>query len=227
MRKMNVLITGISKGLGLSLAKEYFQYGDNVFGISRSVSLEIPEGVRHIIADITLDQSKDIIRNLLNDVPCIDVLINNAGCGSSGFRADNVEISELSYQIQLHCVGAFRVIQCVLSKLHKSEHPKIINITSRLGSIRQHLAGEFAGRKFSYPYRIAKCAQNMLTVCMKDDDSLDDIIVAAINPGLLRTDSGSSDAEHTAEEAAHNIIELIKTIKNFGIYHAFNEKTFF
>lgn len=224
---MNVLITGISRGLGLALAKEYFQHGDNVFGVSRSVPVELPEGVRYQSADITLDESKNIIENFVNDVPCIDVLINNAGCGSSGFRADDVKVSELSYQIQLHCVGAFRVVQAILPKLHKSAKPKIINITSRLGSIRQHLAGEFAGREFSYPYRIAKCAQNMLTVCMEGDQSLDDIVIAAINPGLLNTDSGSNDAEYTAEEAAHNIIGLIQTIEDFGIYHAFNEKTFF
>jgi NAD(P)-dependent dehydrogenase (short-subunit alcohol dehydrogenase family) len=224
---MDVLITGISKGLGLALAKEYFQHGDNVFGISRSVPVDLPEGVRHQSADITLDESKNIIENFVNDVPCIDVLINNAGCGSNGFRADDVEISELSHQIQLHCIGTFIVIQAVLPKLHKSVKPKVINITSRLGSIRQHLAGEFAGRNFSYPYRIAKCAQNMLTVCMAEDHSLDDIVIAAINPGLLKTDSGSIDAKHTAEEAAHNIIALIQTIEDFGIYHAFNEKTYF
>jgi len=224
---MNVLITGISKGLGLALANEYFQQGDNVFGVSRSVPVKLLEGVMYQNADITLDASKSIIKNLVYDVPCIDVLINNAGCGSSGFKAGDIEIPELSHQIQLHCVGALRVFQAVLPKLYKSANPKVINITSRLGSIRQHLAGEFVGQKFSYPYRIAKCAQNMLTVCMKGDQSLDDIVIAAINPGLLKTDSGSCDAKHTAEEAAQNIISLIQSIEDFGIYHAFNEKTYF
>ena len=160
-------------------------------------------------------------------MPCIDVLINNAGCGSSGFKADDIESSELSYQLQLHCVGALRVVQAALPKLHKSVNPKDINITSRLGSVRQHLAGEFTDKKFSYPYRIAKCAQNMLTLCMQGDQSLDDIVIAAINPGLLKTASGSSDAKHTAKEAAKNIISLIQTIENFGVYHAFNDKAHF
>ena len=223
---MNVLITGISKGLGLALAKEYFQQDANVFGISRSLPADIPEGIRHQCADLTLNKSKNIIEDFLSDVSSIDVLINNAGSGSSGSTADEVKISELSHQVELHCVGALRVIQAILPKLHESANPKIINITSRLGSIYQHLAGDFAGRKFSYPYRIAKCAQNMLTVCLADDQSLNDIITAAINPGLLKTDSGSSDAEHTAEEAARNIIALIQTIEDFGIYHAFNDKTY-
>ena len=44
---MNVLITGVSKGLGLALANEYCIQGDNVFGVSRSVPQALPEGVMH------------------------------------------------------------------------------------------------------------------------------------------------------------------------------------
>ncbi len=181
--EMNVLITGISKGLGLALASKYCQQGDKVFGISRSKPVDIPEGVKHQQADITLDESMRIIKNFVNDFPCVDVLINNAGCGSQGFTAADIEIPELSHQFQLHCVGALRVVQAVLPKLHKAVNPKVINVTSRLGSIRQHLAGDFKNQKFSYAYRIAKCAQNMLTMCMTEDKSLNDIIIASINPG--------------------------------------------
>jgi len=220
---VNVFITGISKGLGLALAREYAQRGDTVLGISRSAPMDLPTGIYHTRADVTADEVKTVIEHLVNGVSHIDLLINNAGCGSSGFKADNVEISELSFQLQLHCVGAFRVFQALLPKLRESNSPKVINITSRLGSISQHLAGEFEGRDFSYPYRIAKCAQNMLTVCMAGDRSLADIIVAAVNPGLLRTESGSSDAEHTSEDAAHRIIQLIETIEHFGIYHPYKE----
>jgi NAD(P)-dependent dehydrogenase (short-subunit alcohol dehydrogenase family) len=118
------------------------------------------------------------------------------------------------------------VIQAVLPKLHESKNPKIINITSRLGSIRQNLSGEFAGRGFSYPYRIAKCAQNMLTVCMGGDRSLDEMVIAAINPGLVKTGSASSDAKYTAKDAASRIVSLIDTIEDFGIYHAFGEEAY-
>jgi len=224
---MNIFITGISKGLGFSLANEYCQQGDNVFGVSRSVPAGLPEGIRHQSADITLDESKSIIGNFVRDISCIDILINNAGCGSRGFTAADIDISELSHQIHLHCVGALRVFQAVLPKLNSSDNPKVINITSRLGSIRQHLAGEFTAHNFSYPYRIAKCAQNMLTVCMEQDQSLDNIVIAAINPGVLKTDSGSCDAKHTAKESAKSIVTLIRTIEDFGLYHAFDEKSHF
>ncbi len=222
---MNIFITGISKGLGLALAKEYANRGDTVFGISRTEPEGLPEGILHQCADVTLDDAKNIVGQMVDQISCIDLLINNAGCGSSGFTADGVDTSELSNQIQLHCVGALRVTQALLPKLHKAAKPKIINVTSRLGSISQHLSGDFAGREFSYPYRIAKCAQNMLTVCLGADNSLEHITVAAVNPGLLRTDSGSSDSEHTAEDAASSMVPLIQSISKFGVFHTYNEPT--
>jgi len=224
---VNVLITGISKGLGHALAREYAQKGDTVLGISRGVPIGLPQQIRHKVADVTRDDTVDTVRSMLEGVPCLDLLINNAGCGSRGYKADEVEVAELSYQIELHCIGAFRVTQAALPKLHQSSNPKIINLTSRIASISQHLAGTFTGRTFSYPYRIAKCAQNMLTVCLAGDPSLEGITVAAINPGTLRTDSGSTDAEYSAEEAAQNIALLIQKITDFGIYHAFSEKAYF
>jgi NAD(P)-dependent dehydrogenase (short-subunit alcohol dehydrogenase family) len=220
---MNVFITGISKGLGLALAKEYTKRGDAVLGISRSMPEDLPKQVVHQADDVTSDEVKDVVAGMTDTIPCVDLLINNAGHGSSGFRADSVSISELSCQFQLHCVGALRVVQALLPKLRNAANPKVINITSRLGSVSQHIAGAFEGRDFSYPYRIAKCAQNMLTVCMAGDRSLDDLVVAAIIPGLLLTDSGSNDAEHTAEDAASRIVQLIQTIEEFGAYHAYNE----
>ena len=50
-----------------------------------------------------------------------------------------------------------------------------------------------------------------------------EIIVAAMNPGLLRTDSGSKDAMHTASEGAAAFIQKVETIDKSGTYHAFDE----
>ena len=79
------------------------------------------------------------------------------------------------------------------------------------------------GRDFSYPYRIAKAAQNMLTVCMQNDNTLSDIVVASINPGLLKTDSGARDAIHSAAEGARRFVATVVEIKENGVYHAFSE----
>ena len=79
-------------------------------------------------------------------------------------------------------------------------------------------------REFSYSYRIGKCAQNMLSLCMANDPELSGATVISINPGLLKTASGSNDANHTAEDGAAAIVKLVDTVQNSGIYHAFEEE---
>ena len=220
---MNIFITGISKGLGLELANQYAESGHTVIGISRSAPRGIDPQITCLIGDVTAPTCETTIRNGIARLQCLDLVINNAGCGSHGSQLDMIDPVELSSQLALHCVGALVVAQATLDKLRNSNRPKIVNVTSRLGSIRKHLRGDFHNRDFSYCYRIAKCAQNMLTVCMQQDQSIQRIIVAAMNPGLLRTDSGSKDAMHTASEGATAFIRKIETIDKSGTYHAFDE----
>lgn len=65
----------------------------------------------------------------------------------------------------------------------------------------------------------------MLTVCMQGDKSLEGVIIVSLNPGLLRTESGSSDAKHTAKDGAIAFIRKVSEIKENGSYHAFDGDT--
>ena len=74
--------------------------------------------------------------------------------------------------------------------LAKSDHPRIINVSSRLGSLHK-MANRVSARHFSYSYRIAKAAQNMLTLCLQQEFENKGISVTAIHPGKLKTDIGA------------------------------------
>ncbi len=135
------------------------------------------------------------ITHKIKSVESIDVLINNAGHGSSGSRLSKVDPEEVLNQVNLHCVGALRIVKAVQDKLLSSKNPKVVNITSRLGSVQQHLQDDFRGmEEFSYGYRIGKSAQNMLSVCLQSDPDLKDVLVLSVIPGRLLTDSGALDA---------------------------------
>jgi NAD(P)-dependent dehydrogenase (short-subunit alcohol dehydrogenase family) len=220
---MNILITGISKGLGLELANWYAAEGHDVYGISRSKPEKLACNVRWQSGDVTNPSCQSVIQGLISGVPYLDLLINNAGCGSSGSQLAAVEPAELTAQLALHCNAPLMITQAVIAKLHRANLPKIVNVTSRLGSIARHQRGDFANRSFSYCYRIAKAAQNMLTICMQGDESLNGIVIAAINPGLLRTDSGSRDAKHSARDGATAFMRKVEDVNESGSYHAFDE----
>lgn len=224
---MHIFISGISRGLGRSLAQHYAARGEQVTGISRSLPDERIPGVRYGSADLTAPDAMQDIAQLVAGFPCIDLLINNAGTGSSGCHLAEVDGAELMAQLRLHCLAPLQISQALLGKLQAARSPKIINVTSRLGSVLQHQRGDFDGKPFTYPYRIAKAAQNMLSLCMSSDPSLQGIVVASVNPGLLQTDSGSSDACFSAEQGAARMVALIDGIDVAGLYHAFGDEALY
>ena len=127
-------------------------------------------------------------------------------------------------QFNVHCLGAMNVTQAVLPLLEQSDSPLIINISSRLASMSRNARGEFAGRGFSYAYRIAKGAQNMLTLCLADELGPRGFRVCALHPGRLKTQSGSDDACLTADQPAAAIYRMVEdnTLEN-GSYYCVEE----
>ena len=126
----------------------------------------------------------------------------------------------MTEQFKRHCGAALMLFQTLRDHLSSAE---IVNITSRLGSLVQHQRGDFTGGNFAYAYRIAKAAQNMLSLCLSDDPELAGCRVLSINPGLLQTASGSSDAVYSAEEGARAVLATIQRAPCSGLYHAFGE----
>jgi len=219
----SALVTGTSKGLGLELARGLLAHGYRVIGVSRSRSKVEHENYHHLSADITnerypQDLSEFVERNHFNR---IDILVNNAGVRSSGSDIVGVTAEEVMRQFKLHCIGALTTIQVLQPMLEQS---KIVNVTSRLGSTRFNQRGDFVGRGFTYGYRIAKAAQNMLSLCLAVDEELTGNVIISIIPGLLRTDSGADDARNSAAEGAKAVLEKILSVNASGVYHAFEDE---
>ena len=73
---MNVLITGVSSGLGKALKDEYLDLGHNVYGISRGNV----DDCNHTELDLSyVPNVNQKLPDLLKDVKKLDVVILNAG----------------------------------------------------------------------------------------------------------------------------------------------------
>ena len=208
------------------MANLYLEKGAAVIGVSRNTAAINSEKYFHLSASVTDDDFQYLLENYLKELPIarIDIVINNAGADGTGTNLSNVDPSEVLNLINLHCVGALRVIKGAETYLN---HSKIVNVTSRLGSITQTQRGDFYGRSFSYGYRIAKCAQNMLSLCLAGDTELAGDIVISINPGLLLTDLGATEAKYTADEGAKAFMQVINDASTSGVYHAFGDKALY
>ena len=211
-----VLITGASRGLGRALVASFLGRGCLVLGLVRSqvhaeeLSRIHSQGFEPVVADVTSPELETALqRAIAARHGALDVLINNAGTRgyvTSITKEPEPEVSEL---LAVHCIGALRVTRVVLPFLRKSQRGLVVNITSRFGSIARTAAGDFPGNEYSYSYRVAKAAQNMLTLCLSQELSHDGISVCAVHPGRLRTDSGPPDPELSAEEGAERLADWI------------------
>lgn len=211
-----VLITGANRGIGLALAKVFKNDGWNVIGTARNPSKasELGEVASSILQ---LDVSKpESINNAFGDgkIQQIDLLINNAGVyhmRNTGVRNDGsgAEINGIPRSIssvdpdlmldefKTNSLGPLLVSRALLPSLKKSASPRIINITSRVGSIADNGSGG------SYGYRSSKTALNMITKSWSID--CPECPVVALHPGFIQTEMVGNRGDMSADECASKL----------------------
>ncbi|CEL04967.1 hypothetical protein ASPCAL06089 [Aspergillus calidoustus] len=125
-----------------------------------------PAGTLSLVElDITNDTSiMSAVESITRNHGVLEILNNNAGIAlttSQGYRASILET------INTNAVSALVLTEALLPLLKRSAHPRIINVTSGLGSIAD--GSDPASDAYNLPfeaYRMSKAALNMATACM-------------------------------------------------------------
>lgn len=199
----SILITGINKGLGKELFTQFVAKGYFVFGLLRNEDIysellkEKPKNAEYILADISNDSCINEIQKIIKDRE-LDLVINNAGIQGEGMTVETATSKEILDLINVHCLGAFRVVKAI-NKNFKENDTTVINVNSRLGSIYHQEIGTFKEMKVSYSYRIAKASQNMLTTSLRLE--FENVNFVSLTPGRL-----SIQSEY--QESAKKIIDF-------------------
>ena len=214
-----VLITGASRGLGHSLARAYLSRGWTVFPLVRDRRLAAewrerdPQRCHPLVADLSTDACEQAIRQTVcAHTDRLDLLFNNAGIAGDATAIADVTADEVLALLQVHCLGALRTTRAVLPLLCGTPRAWVIDVSSRLASITRNSAGEFDSGGFSYSYRIAKAAQNMLTVCLAREHTADGPYSVALHPGRLQTAMATPDADTPPQVAAGRIADRVAAL---------------
>jgi len=221
----------------LELDRAYCRLGWRVFGVLRSkedgeqLSLEFGDIFIPIVVDLRDDFAvKDIQLILEGNTDSLSLLINNAGLGGSGYLIEETVCSEIKELFDVHCCGAIRCLQAALPFLRKAEHPTVVNVSSRVGSISKVSSGSLDHILLSYGIRMAKAAQNMLSASLHRELCGTGSAVFAVHPGKIRTRMGSPDADMSAEQAAKRFVSWLPKIRQereFGYFEAGAEELVF
>jgi NAD(P)-dependent dehydrogenase (short-subunit alcohol dehydrogenase family) len=218
MAKLDVLITGANRGIGLALARQLAGRGDRVIAACRQESkdLSLP-GVRvETGVDVTSDASVQALMDRLGEQP-LDLLILNAGI----LRADDLDglrLDDVHAQLEVNAVGPLRVAHACRSRMRRGG--KIAVITSRMGSMGDNGSGGY------YGYRMSKAALNAMAVSLARDLRVAGVSVAILHPGYVRTDMTGQSGNVTPEQAARQLIDRIDALspeKSGTFWHANGE----
>ena len=203
-----VLITGANRGIGLELARQYTAAGWQVIGTARkpeqAAELRVLNA-RVLQLDVTDQQSIDRMAEELGD-QAVDLLINNAGIFPRVRTLPDVNFDDVTRTFAVNTLGPMRVSRALLSNLRSGQLRKVVNITSRLGSIADNSGGGF------YGYRESKAALNMFTRSLANELRADGFICVVVHPGWVQTDMGGASATLTVEESAQGIRNVIANL---------------
>lgn len=213
-----VLVTGAGRGLGLELCRLYLARDWTVFPLVRDEAAaarwraSTAERCHPVVADLRDDGAVETVRTAVAGTDRLSLLINSAGVPGGPAVLACVDPREVAELVETHCCGVLRCTQAVLPLLRAAGDAKVINVTSRTGSLARNARGEFDPESVSYSYRIAKAAQNMLTVCMSRELRREGIVMCALHPGEFRT-ALNPDAERTPADAARRVTSFVERLR--------------
>lgn len=149
------LITGSSKGLGLSIAHAALDAGHQVLASSRNpsstpqvvASIE-KKGGKWITLDVAGPDVESAIAKAIAEHGPIDVLVNNAGYAIVG-PMENESLLDARAVFETNFFGSIRTMQAVLPGMRSRKTGTIVNVTSAEAWTPNPLASLYASTKWA------------------------------------------------------------------------------
>jgi NAD(P)-dependent dehydrogenase (short-subunit alcohol dehydrogenase family) len=196
-----VLVTGANRGIGREVVRQLGARRDAVLLGSRDpargerAAAEL--GVPAIHLDVTDPATIAATRTRIeNDYGRLDVLVNNAAIDYDTWQtAAAPDFAAVRAAIDTNLLGAWETTAGLLPLLRRSEHGRIVNVSSEAGSMASMGAGTPA-------YSVSKAGLNALTRVLADELRRDGILVNAVCPGWVATDMGGPGGRPVADGAA-------------------------
>ena len=204
------LITGANRGLGLEFVRQLLARGDSVVACCREPSeakalqeLAAEAGDRLLLRELDVTDPS-AIDALPEGLPSVDVLINNAGVAAEEEKFGEFDAGTMARVLFVNSIAPMLVTQAMTYVLEKGKNPKIVCITSGLGSITRA-----EGLMFGLSYGMSKAALNMGVKKLSSEMKSRGIALLTMHPGWVQTDMGGKGAPLRPPESIRGMLKII------------------
>ena len=215
-----VLITGANQGIGFETARQLAELGYYVYLGSRDTSkgFEATEKLKAsgfnnvdcIALDVTNIASIMSARKTLESkTPHLDILINNAGiAGKQPQNISGVNMENLREVFETNFYGAVQTTQQFIDLLKKSDEPRIINVSSPIGSLSFQSSSQNPDIRIYDAYSCSKTALNAFTVLLSKEFQNTNFKIISVEPGYTATNLNDYQGTQTAAQGASVIVKF-------------------
>ena len=181
-----VVVTGVSRGLGLAIAQALLAEGYRVVGLGRgesgaftALAETYPGQVEYVRGDLTdLHGLADVARHIGKAFAPIYGLVNNAGIGLGGVLA-TMHQADMERVIGTNLLGPMTLTKYLLRPMLARKEGRIVNISSITAQTGFHAMSVYAA---------SKAGLEGFTRALAREAGRRNITVNCIAPGFVETD---------------------------------------
>ncbi|MEE8412326.1 MAG: 3-oxoacyl-ACP reductase FabG [Acidobacteriota bacterium] len=182
------LVTGGSRGIGESIARQLARLGASVVLTARTeaaaekIAMEIrADGDSATAAVLDVDDPaavKSCVASVLETHQRIDILVNNAGITRDNLLM-RMKSEDWEAVISTNLGGAYRMSRAVVSKMVRARYGRIVNITSVVGTL---------GNPGQANYAASKAGVEAFSRSLARELGSRNITINCVAPGLIDTE---------------------------------------
>ena len=215
------LVTGANKGIGYEIAAQLGALGWTVGVGARdtprregAVAQLREAGVDAfgVPLDVTDDESVSAAARLLEErYGRLDALVNNAGITGGGpQQPTTVDLAIIRTVVETNVIGVIRVTNAMLPLLRRSASPRIVNMSSSVGSLTRQSGpdSETTTGPVAVAYSPSKTFLNAVTIQYVRELAGTGILINAACPGYVATDLNGFRGVRTPAQGAATAVRL-------------------
>lgn len=218
-----ILITGAASGLGAAFVETYrTQPSTKILALDVSPVRTSHANVHPHTLDLTNEKAVLEFAQGISNRP-IDLLIHSAGIRglvpaletqhpndvAACETLAGMDLETITRTFQINTVTTFSLLRALLPNLQLAKQPKVIVMSSRMGSLANNALPNAAAGS-AYAYRASKAALNMIVRSFAVDAPA--VTFVLCHPGRVETNlvKGREEGAITAEKSVEGMVPLIE-----------------